>query len=281
MAPTKTASSSLWHSLSLLPASIVPEPTNEGQGVSQRFIFGPAARASSAPFAFGDVLADQVVSAISLGSIAVGERLPAEIELAAEFGVAVATLRKSLAILRDHGIVETRRGRGGGTFVVRVPFPNDEQVREYLSNLTIVQIRDYGDEHMAVSTGIARLACQRAHEHAIRDLLKAAERLESAKTPEAAASADGRFHVQLAVIAQSPRLLASEMRLQAEISALKWSPAGAATSVTETLQDLRDVAAAVAAHDPARVQQTIEEHIRKTVYRLIDVKLTIEQAVGE
>lgn len=248
--------------------------------MSQRFAFGPATRAGSVPFAFGDVLADRIVSAISLGSIAVGERLPAEIELAAEFGVAVATLRKSLAVLRHHGIVETRRGRGGGTFVVRVPFPSDENVREYLTNLTIVQIRDYGDEHMAVSTGIARLACQRAHEHAIRDLLHAADRLESVSSPETAASADGRFQIQLAVIAQSPRLLASEMRLQAEISALKWSPAGAAASVAETLQDLRDIASGVAAHDTARVEQVIEEHIRKTVYRLIDVKLTIEHSSG-
>lgn len=249
--------------------------------MGQRFSFIPAFRGGSAPFAFGDVLADQIVSGISLGSIAVGERLPSEIELAAEFGVAVATLRKSLAVLRDHGIVETRRGRGGGTFVVRVPFPSDQQIREYLGNLTIVQIRDYGDEHMAVSTGIARLACQRAHDQAINDLFRAADRLGAARTPETAASADGRFHNQLAVIAQSPRLHSSEMRLQAEIGALKWSPAGAAISVAETLQDLRDVAAAIAARDPARVEQVIEDHIRKTVYRLIDVKLTIEHSVAE
>ncbi|KAB1640964.1 FadR/GntR family transcriptional regulator [Gulosibacter chungangensis] len=249
--------------------------------MSQRIVMGPAVRASSAPYTFGDVLADQIVSAISLGSIAVGERLPSEIELAAEFGVAVATLRKSLAVLREQGIVETRRGRGGGTFVVRVPFPSETQVRDYLANLTIVQIRDYGDEHMTIATGIARLACQRAHEQAIRDLLVAANRLESANSPETAASADGRFHIQLAVSAQSPRLLAAEMRLQSEISALKWSPAGAATSAAETLQDLRDVTAAVAAHDSTRVEQVIEEHIRKTVYRLIDVKLTIDHTAGQ
>ncbi|QUY63721.1 GntR family transcriptional regulator [Gulosibacter molinativorax] len=110
--------------------------------MSARFAFVPTFRGNAAPFAFGDPLADQIVSGIALGSIAVGERLPTEIELAAEFGVAVATLRKSLAVLRENGIVETRRGRGGGTFVVRVPFPSDEQVREYLANLTIVQIRD-------------------------------------------------------------------------------------------------------------------------------------------
>ncbi|MFC7764959.1 GntR family transcriptional regulator [Leucobacter soli] len=55
-------------------------------------------------------IAERIASAISLGMLAVGERLPAEIELANQFGVAVATLRKALASLRAQGIVETRRG---------------------------------------------------------------------------------------------------------------------------------------------------------------------------
>src|SRR5699024_7954391 len=100
------------------------DATAGGAGLlSQAFRYVLASHGSSGPFGYGDDLADQIVSAISLGSISVGERLPAEVELAAEFNVAVATLRKSLALLRDHGIVETRRGRGGGTFIVKVPFP--------------------------------------------------------------------------------------------------------------------------------------------------------------
>ena len=57
--------------------------------------------------------------AIGLGLIEVGERLPPEAELAARFAIAPMTLREALRILREAGYLETRRGRGGGTFVKR------------------------------------------------------------------------------------------------------------------------------------------------------------------
>ncbi|MGO1545020.1 MAG: FadR/GntR family transcriptional regulator [Gulosibacter sp.] len=240
------------------------------------FSFVPAAPGHRDPFGYGDVLADQIVSAISLGSISVGERLPSEIELAAEFGVAVATLRKSLAILREHGIVETRRGRGGGTFVVSVPFPSEDEIRTYLARLTIVQIRDYGDEHMAIATGIARLACQRSYEQSIIELRHAADRILVAQTFAACSSADSRFHQQLAITSQSPRLLRNEMRLQSEILALKWSPAAAAASREETHKECLEIVDAIEARDAARAEQAIASSIKGTVYRLIDVKLTLD-----
>ena len=75
----------------------------------------------------GPGLVEQAVlrlgEAIGLGMLEVGERLPPEAELARHFGIAPMTLRQALAILREAGYVETRRGRGGGTFVTRVAPP--------------------------------------------------------------------------------------------------------------------------------------------------------------
>jgi GntR family transcriptional regulator len=59
----------------------------------------------------------QVANAIA-ARIEVGEithRLPAERDLAEEFGVAYQTVRHSMQILRDRGLIITRQGRG--TFV--------------------------------------------------------------------------------------------------------------------------------------------------------------------
>src|SRR5438270_13385456 len=56
--------------------------------------------------------------AIGSGLLAPGERLPRETDLAAMLDVAPMTLRTALAVLRDAGYVETRRGNGGGTFVL-------------------------------------------------------------------------------------------------------------------------------------------------------------------
>src|SRR4051812_28934973 len=64
---------------------------------------------------------EQVATAIRLGVYPYGTLLPAERELAEQLGVSRATLREAIAALRTAGLVETTRGRGGGTMVRRRP----------------------------------------------------------------------------------------------------------------------------------------------------------------
>lgn len=80
-------------------------------------------------------IADRIASSISLGMLSVGERLPPEVDLAGQLGVAVATLRKGLALLRERELVVTHRGRSGGTFVVKAPFPTSTE-----SQLSLIHI---------------------------------------------------------------------------------------------------------------------------------------------
>ena len=63
-------------------------------------------------------VAQRLTDGIVLGVLDPGERLPSEPELARRFGVALITVREGLGILREAGLVETRRGREGGSFVV-------------------------------------------------------------------------------------------------------------------------------------------------------------------
>src|SRR3990170_4088956 len=72
------------------------------------------------PIRQGSAVAETVArlgQAIALGLLRPGDRLPAETQLAAALGISAVTLRGALAILREAGLLETRRGRGGGTFV--------------------------------------------------------------------------------------------------------------------------------------------------------------------
>jgi GntR family transcriptional regulator len=62
-------------------------------------------------FQLGQLLHKQITS----GGLRVGDRVPSENELSAEFGVSRMTARKALTILTDEGLV--RREKGKGTFV--------------------------------------------------------------------------------------------------------------------------------------------------------------------
>ena len=64
---------------------------------------------------------EQLATAIRLGVYPRGTTLPAERDLAELLGVSRATLREAMAALRQAGLVETTRGRGGGTVVTLKP----------------------------------------------------------------------------------------------------------------------------------------------------------------
>ncbi len=119
----------------------------------------------------------RVGQAIQLGLLTDGEQLPPETDFAAQLGVSAMTLREALAMLRQQGLVETRRGRTGGTFVRRPTAPQLGLLRDRLRAMTIGELRDLTDEQSAVSGAAARLAATRASTVSVRRLLTLADQL--------------------------------------------------------------------------------------------------------
>ena len=66
-------------------------------------------------------VADHITARIEAGELAPGARLPAERDLAVEYGVAYDTIRRATALLRDRGLIITIVGRG--TYVT----PDDQR----------------------------------------------------------------------------------------------------------------------------------------------------------
>lgn len=65
-------------------------------------------------------VADAIKSLIVEGGLREGDRLPTEAELIERFQKAKSTVREAMRILEAEGIVTTRTGPGGGTFVAAV-----------------------------------------------------------------------------------------------------------------------------------------------------------------
>jgi DNA-binding GntR family transcriptional regulator len=69
----------------------------------------------NAPKLVYEQVADHITARIESGELAPGARLPAERDLATEYGVAYDTIRRATALLRERGLILTIVGRG--TFV--------------------------------------------------------------------------------------------------------------------------------------------------------------------
>ncbi|MDQ4489134.1 GntR family transcriptional regulator [Sinomonas sp. ASV486] len=227
-----------------------------------------------------DSIVDRISKAITLGMLRVGERLPTEADLSEKFGVAAATLRDALAELRDQGIVETRRGRNGGTFIVKQPTTSPDEMRVHLASVSIADIRDFGDEHVAVAAETVRLACERAEPHEVERLLELGRALVFTNTPEGRAQADSRFHIELAVTAQSPRLTSAEIRLQAESVQLLWAPLAHGFDSEQAAAEHLALVRAVSEDRPDDAQRLMRLHVRRAVHHLIDTKLALEYSAA-
>src|SRR5581483_3875142 len=103
---------------------------------------------------------DRLGTAIKLGLLPPGTRLPAERELCARLGIARSTLRQALVALGQSGHLHATRGRGGGTFVADPQPPTSPPSHDLLTAW-----RDVCDERMAVEVGVAVLAAERAEPH--------------------------------------------------------------------------------------------------------------------
>ncbi|MER7913497.1 MULTISPECIES: FCD domain-containing protein [unclassified Streptomyces] len=79
---------------------------------------------------------EQILQVVRLGLVPDGERLPAERELADRMGISRVTLREVLKVLQEQGLVESRRGRYGGTFVLpRTRTGDEDELRRRIASV--------------------------------------------------------------------------------------------------------------------------------------------------
>ncbi len=142
-------------------------------------------------------VAERLAADIRSGSLAPGERLPSERDLARTFEVSRASVREAIASLQVQGVVETRKG--AGTFVAARP-PVSEAPHD-ASPSAVLEAR------LQLEPAVARLAAARGQrDSAAENLLVAME----AEPVDIATwnSSDRLFHRQLAAMTGNPVLLA-------------------------------------------------------------------------
>jgi GntR family transcriptional regulator, transcriptional repressor for pyruvate dehydrogenase complex len=217
----------------------------------------------------------RLTEAIHLGILHDGQQLPSEAEFAQQLGVSPMTLREAIATLREQGLVETRRGRSGGTFVRRALEPPVAPDRRRLQDMTVSTLRDMADELAAVSGAAARLAADRCTPSDLRKLFSLVDQMASATTRGSRMKADSRFHVEVAMTSQSERLTRHEVRLQGEIAGLLWLDMLPDQEVRSMAREHHEIATAVAEEDGDFARRLAERHVRRNLRRVIAMHLEL------
>ncbi len=140
----------------------------------------------------GEVVANTLRRRIVNGELAIGERLPPEEELTAVFGIARTTLREALRILESQGLIEIRRGRGGGPVVT---MPDDENLAQGMAVLLQLRRTTVGDLDEARQLIAPSLAAALAASHTDDDIVALTCAIDAASD---AAEADDRHAFALA-----------------------------------------------------------------------------------
>ncbi|WEO93589.1 GntR family transcriptional regulator [Streptomyces sp. FXJ1.172] len=242
----------------------------EVEGAARKAVFSPVDNRARV-----DAVVHRIGDAIELGLFADGEQLPGESELAGQLGVSTVTLREALMALRQQGLVTTRRGRGGGSFVSLPEVPAEDRLKARLRGWSTEELRDLGDHWAALSGAAARLAAQRTEPEDLRQLRRTAEELTKAEDAAARGRLYGRFHVELAAAAQSARLTREQVALQGEIGALLCLVLSGGTYREEVADRHRAVISAVQDGSHETAGTLAERCVRESTARLVAVRLTL------
>lgn len=210
-------------------------------------------------------IADRILTAVAVGVLTPGEALPAERELAASLGVARNTVRQAIARLQALGILEARRGRAGGTFVL--PFDPDAAeavaVRQRLAPL-FEEVATLLDYRCLIEEQVARTAATRRRRDDLAAMRAALAHYEQATDAAASRAADHELHAALAGATANPHLARLSRQLVGAttlgFAADPYSP----RLHNRALDQHRDLVAAVADKDSDAAARLARTHFQVT-----------------
>ncbi|GHG29180.1 transcriptional regulator [Streptomyces hydrogenans] len=189
--------------------------TSEPAGPADRLT--PVLRPVRAGNGFEEAL-EQLLQVVRLGLVPDGERLPAERELADRMGISRVTLREVLKVLQEQGLVESRRGRYGGTFVL--PRPQDPDGAELRRRIAAVDMEDALRFREVLEVGAAGLCAAHGLDAAGGERLRAALAATRDAPPAGYRRRDTLLHLTLAELSGSPTLTAQYAAVRATVNDL-------------------------------------------------------------
>lgn len=211
---------------------------------------------------------EHLATAIRLGVFGAGERLPAERELAERLGVSRATLREAIGALRQAGLVETFRGRTGGTVVIYAgpsPLTASGEERAAPTRYTPERILDALAFRRVVEPGAAALAASAELSADARSrLVMALDAVSTAADDGARRVSDARFHLAIATLSGSDMLVDAVAAAHAVLTELLAAIPVLGPNIAHSDEQHAAIARAILRGDAQTARQVMQDHCDAT-----------------
>lgn len=197
-----------------------------------------------------DDVTDRLTTAVAVGEYLPGARLPPERELAAALGAGRTTVRAAIARLVAAGVLETQRGRTGGSFVVEQWRATTPAAVHRVLDAQWDDLRDRCEAIAALHGVLCRAAALRRGGDGMAGITARLEDYRGAASGLPKQQADSRLHQALIAAAGNRTLAAVLAGLEAALSigapAHLWGePDGMAAMEARALADHEAIVAAV------------------------------------
>ena len=224
-------------------------------------------------------VASRLVTAIAVGTYSPGEQLPPERELATRLAVSRVTVRQALQQVAELGLVESRRGRGGGTFVTAVSWREvaPEEARRTLE-VELPRLRELFDYRCMVEGMIARAAAERRTEEQATELREVLAAFGLAGQDMASARAlDRRLHGLVGAAAGNRHLVSLSAHLTAAATLGFGAEPYEPDFFVRALHEHEELVDAVVRGDAERAGRTAQAHFALTA---VTMERSLQRAAG-
>ncbi|HVL95873.1 MAG TPA: FCD domain-containing protein [Solirubrobacteraceae bacterium] len=222
---------------------------------------------------------EQIAEKIKLGELRVGDRLPSERALAEQMQISRPTLREAVKVLADSGLIEVRRGSGGGMFIATELVPPELLHRR---DMRIGEVAQVLEARRLLEPRVAQLAAMRAGdddfhamERSIEDMrvLVGGGPLTGGGREDRFLQLDVQFHLGMARATGNDMLLTLVRQLYRELEIARDMAMHHELVPDWTIDVHLRTLAALRSGDLAHVDQVMDEH-------LAQLERTWEQETG-
>ncbi len=206
-----------------------------------------------------------MLTAIKLGIVVPGSRLPPERELAERLSVSRVTLREAIRALQQSGYVESRRGRYGGTFVNDVLPKLNQPAARRLSKTTGGDLDDTLALRQVLEVGAAEHAARKGlDDHDAGHLTSCMHDCAQATDQSDYRRLDSRLHLAVAEVAGSPSLTAAVADVRMRINRFLDAIPALERNMAHSEAQHRRIVTAILAEDVEAARRAMAEHLAAT-----------------